>query len=185
LRCSTDERQSPQAPTQVSPIPQTSPAEPRRSCDLRRGASILQYGRPIRRRPDHPDHLSPRWDGRCGYSARHLLGAARILMTPLARLQPLPVGLSGPLRYYARHARKRYPWPCRLHPQQRPKSGHRPMSTKRHLRTPLGRATALIPVLSCRSCRPNASFAELLCLSKSSVAEQYYAERSGNRWISE
>ena len=45
--------------------------------------------------------------------------------------------------------------------------------------------TALIPVLSCRSCRPNAPFAELVCLSKSSVAEEYYAERSGNRWVSE
>ena len=45
--------------------------------------------------------------------------------------------------------------------------------------------TALIPVLSCRSCRPNAPFAELVCLSKSSVAEQYYAERSGNKWINE
>jgi hypothetical protein len=29
--------------------------------------------------------------------------------------------------------------------------------------------TALPPVLSCRSCRPNALFAELVCLSKSSV----------------
>jgi hypothetical protein len=45
--------------------------------------------------------------------------------------------------------------------------------------------TALIPALSCRSCRRNAPFAELVCLSKSSVAEEYYAERSGNRWISE
>jgi hypothetical protein len=45
--------------------------------------------------------------------------------------------------------------------------------------------TALTPALSCRSCRPNAPFAELVCLSKSSVAEEYYAERSGNRWVSE
>ena len=45
--------------------------------------------------------------------------------------------------------------------------------------------TALTPALSCRSCRPNAPFAELVCLSKSSVAQEYYAERSGNRWISE
>src|SRR5450755_3830606 len=45
--------------------------------------------------------------------------------------------------------------------------------------------TALTPALSCRSCRPNAPFAELVCLSKSSVAEEYYAERSGNRWRSE
>ena len=39
--------------------------------------------------------------------------------------------------------------------------------------------TALTPALSCRSCRPNAPFAELVCLSKSSVAEECYAERSG------
>jgi hypothetical protein len=45
--------------------------------------------------------------------------------------------------------------------------------------------TALTPALSCRSCRPNAPFAELICLSRSSVAEEYYAERSGHRWISE
>ena len=45
--------------------------------------------------------------------------------------------------------------------------------------------TALTPALSCRSCRPNAPFAELVCLSKSSVAEEYYAERSGNRWVNE
>ena len=45
--------------------------------------------------------------------------------------------------------------------------------------------TALIRALSCRSCRPNAPFAELVCLSKASLAEEYYAERSGNRWISE
>jgi len=45
--------------------------------------------------------------------------------------------------------------------------------------------TALTPALSCRSCRPNAPFAELVCLSKSSVSEEYYAERSGNRWVNE
>jgi hypothetical protein len=45
--------------------------------------------------------------------------------------------------------------------------------------------TALIPALSCRSCRPNAPFAQLVCLSKSSVAEEYYAERSGNRGFNE
>jgi hypothetical protein len=43
--------------------------------------------------------------------------------------------------------------------------------------------TALTPALSCRSCRPNAPFAERLCRSKSSVAEAYYAKRSGNRWV--
>jgi hypothetical protein len=42
-------------------------------------------------------------------------------------------------------------------------------------------ATALTPALSCRSCRPNAPFAELLSLSKSSLAVEYYAERNGNR----
>jgi hypothetical protein len=45
--------------------------------------------------------------------------------------------------------------------------------------------TALTPALSCRSCRPNAPFAELVCLSKWSLAEEYYAERSGNRWVNE
>jgi hypothetical protein len=45
--------------------------------------------------------------------------------------------------------------------------------------------TALIPALSCRSCRPHAPFAELVCLSKCSVAEDFYAAYSGNRWVSE
>jgi hypothetical protein len=39
------------------------------------------------------------------------------------------------------------------------------------------------PAVSCRSCRPNAPFAQLVCSSKSSVAEDYCAERSGNRWV--
>jgi hypothetical protein len=42
--------------------------------------------------------------------------------------------------------------------------------------------TALTPALSCRSCRQNAPFAELVCLSKSSVAVECYAERSGDRF---
>ena len=42
--------------------------------------------------------------------------------------------------------------------------------------------SALTPALSCR---PNAPFAELVCLSKSSVTEDYYAERSGNRRVNE
>ena len=45
--------------------------------------------------------------------------------------------------------------------------------------------TALVTALSCRSCQPNAPFADLVCPSKSSVAEEYYAKRSGNRWIGE
>jgi hypothetical protein len=52
-------------------------------------------------------------------------------------------------------------------------------------RHPDAAVTSLIPALSCRSCRPNAPFAELVCLSKSSVAKEYYAERSGNRWANE
>jgi hypothetical protein len=31
----------------------------------------------------------------------------------------------------------------------------------------------------------NAPFAELVCLSKGSVTEDFYAEYSGNRWVSE
>ncbi len=45
--------------------------------------------------------------------------------------------------------------------------------------------TVLTPAPSCRSCRPNAPFAELVCLSKSSGAEEYHAERSGNGWVNE
>jgi hypothetical protein len=40
-----------------------------------------------------------------------------------------------------------------------------------------GAASALIPALSCRSCRPKAPFAELVCQSKSSVAEDCGAHR--------
>jgi hypothetical protein len=38
--------------------------------------------------------------------------------------------------------------------------------------------TGLIPYLSCRSCRPNAPFAELLRLSQTSIADEIYLERS-------
>ena len=38
--------------------------------------------------------------------------------------------------------------------------------------------TALIPALSCRSCRPNAPFAELVCLSKLSVADELNVSRT-------
>jgi len=41
--------------------------------------------------------------------------------------------------------------------------------------------TSLIPVLSCRSCRPNAPFAELLRLSQTSIADEIYMERSRRR----
>jgi hypothetical protein len=51
-------------------------------------------------------------------------------------------------------------------------------------RHPDAAVTSLIPALSCRACRPNAPFVELVCLSKSSVADEYYA-RTGNRWVSE
>jgi hypothetical protein len=36
--------------------------------------------------------------------------------------------------------------------------------------------TSLIPALSCRSCRPNAPFAELVRLSKTSIADEMRAE---------
>jgi hypothetical protein len=38
--------------------------------------------------------------------------------------------------------------------------------------------TALIPALSCRSCRPNAPFAELVCLSKLSIADELNVSRT-------
>ena len=44
--------------------------------------------------------------------------------------------------------------------------------------------TVLTPALSCRSGRRSAPFAELVCLSTSNVAEEYYGERSGNRRVS-
>ncbi|MGH6673886.1 MAG: hypothetical protein ACRECV_18205 [Xanthobacteraceae bacterium] len=37
--------------------------------------------------------------------------------------------------------------------------------------------TSLIPLLSCRSCRPNAPFAELMRLSKTSIADEIRIER--------
>jgi len=48
-------------------------------------------------------------------------------------------------------------------------------------RQPDAAITSLIPSLSCRSCRPNAPFAELLRLSQSSVAEEIYAESAEAR----
>jgi len=36
--------------------------------------------------------------------------------------------------------------------------------------------TSLIPALSCRSCRPNAPFAELVRLSRTSIADEMRAE---------
>lgn len=36
--------------------------------------------------------------------------------------------------------------------------------------------TSLIPTLSCRSCRPNASFAELVRLSRTSIADEMREE---------
>jgi hypothetical protein len=45
-------------------------------------------------------------------------------------------------------------------------------------RHPWSALTSLIPTLSCRSCRPNAPFAELVRLSKTSVADEIREERS-------
>jgi hypothetical protein len=36
--------------------------------------------------------------------------------------------------------------------------------------------TSLIPSLSCRSCRPHAPFAELVCLSRTSIADEMRVE---------
>jgi hypothetical protein len=45
-------------------------------------------------------------------------------------------------------------------------------------RHPDAAVTSLIPALSCRSCRPNAPFAELLTLSMSSVADDLNVTRN-------
>lgn len=44
--------------------------------------------------------------------------------------------------------------------------------------------TALIPALSCRSCRPNAPFAELIRLAKHSVANEMNVSRTRERFDS-
>jgi hypothetical protein len=36
--------------------------------------------------------------------------------------------------------------------------------------------TSLVPVLSCRSCRPNTPFAELVCLSRTSIVDEMREE---------
>jgi len=49
----------------------------------------------------------------------------------------------------------------------------------RHLdRHPDAAITSLIPALSCRSCRPNAPFAELLKLAPASVADELNVSRT-------
>jgi hypothetical protein len=45
-------------------------------------------------------------------------------------------------------------------------------------RHPFAALTSLIPALSCRSCRPYAPFAELVCLSDKSVADGLYEEHT-------
>ena len=44
-------------------------------------------------------------------------------------------------------------------------------------RHPHAAVTSLIPVLSCRSCRPHAPFAELVRLSPASIADEMPQER--------
>jgi hypothetical protein len=44
-------------------------------------------------------------------------------------------------------------------------------------RHPDAAVTSLIPVLSCRSCRPNAPFAELVRLSRTSIADEMREEQ--------
>src|SRR5262249_15956441 len=43
-------------------------------------------------------------------------------------------------------------------------------------RHPDAAVTSLIPALSCRACRPNAPFAELVCLSRMSIADEMREE---------
>jgi hypothetical protein len=45
-------------------------------------------------------------------------------------------------------------------------------------RHPGAAVTSLIPALSCRSCRPNAPFAELVRLSQTSIADEMRADRT-------
>jgi hypothetical protein len=45
-------------------------------------------------------------------------------------------------------------------------------------RHPFAALTGLIPALSCRSCRPHAPFAELICLADKSVADGLYEEHT-------
>jgi len=45
-------------------------------------------------------------------------------------------------------------------------------------RHPDAAVTSLIPALSCRSCRPNAPFAELVCLSRASITEELREEHT-------
>jgi hypothetical protein len=49
-------------------------------------------------------------------------------------------------------------------------------------RHPDATVTSLIPALSCRSCRPHAPFAELLRLSKHSVADELNVSRARERF---
>jgi hypothetical protein len=43
-------------------------------------------------------------------------------------------------------------------------------------RHPFAALTSLILALSCRSCRPHAPFAELICLSDKSIADELHEE---------
>jgi ribosomal protein S27E len=45
-------------------------------------------------------------------------------------------------------------------------------------RHPFAALTSLVPALSCRSCRPHAPFAELICLADKSVADGLYEEHA-------
>jgi hypothetical protein len=49
-------------------------------------------------------------------------------------------------------------------------------------RHPDATVTSLIPALSCRSCRPHAPFAELVRLSKHSIADELNVSRNRERF---
>jgi hypothetical protein len=45
-------------------------------------------------------------------------------------------------------------------------------------RHPFAALTSLIPALSCRSCRPHAPFAELVCLSDKTITDELHEEHA-------
>jgi hypothetical protein len=54
---------------------------------------------------------------------------------------------------------------------------HAERSAPRVRERSIATATSVIPALSCRSCRPNAPFAELVRLSRTSIADEMREER--------
>lgn len=111
--------------------------------------------------------------------ARHALGpqiledAERLVKTWNARQEAHMPMLFSPTIGAAIAARYWYLWVrC---PACRTTSSIDLRTLDRH---PNATMTSLIPALSCRSCRPNAPFAELVCLSKHSIANALNVSRT-------